>query len=317
MPGDQEFDIDGAVADIGSGLGYEAEEVVETPSPAEQLPQEQPPAEAAPAVPSLPEPPKTWRQNALAKWGELPAEVREEVLKREEDMFKGIEGYKSDAAYAKTVKEVLTPFLPDLQRYNIDPVRHIGALMQAHHSLALGTPESKLETFRKLAQDYGIDLGHLSPDSQPFVDPQVARLQSELHDIRSTVTNAERQRQEAALAENRAKIEAFARDPAHSHFEKVSSDMVNLLQSGVAKDLNDAYERAVWLNPETRAAEISRQHAEKIRIGQEEAKRKAEEARRVASANVRTIAKANGGTAGGKTMDETLNETFAAISSRS
>lgn len=325
MPGDQEFDMDAAVADIGSGLGYEEpsgegpQGAGGLPEVSDKTPEGSPPVDVAPPpeVPALPEPPKTWRQGALSQWASLPAEVRDEVLKREEDMFRGIEQYKADAGYAKSIKEALTPFMPSLQRYNIDPVQHIGALMKAHHDLALGTPEDKLATFQRLAQDYGIDLGHLAPEAQPFVDPQVARLQTELREIRSTITNAEQQRQEAVIAENKAKIAAFAGDPAHPHFDKVSSDMAALLQSGAAKTLEDAYERAVWMNPETRAAEVSRQHAEKTKQGLEEAKRKAEEAKRAAAANVRTSAKSGSGTAAPRSMDDTLQETLAAINARS
>ena len=42
--------------------------------------------------------PKTWRPEAAAKFATLPPEVQQEVLKREEDIFKGLEGYKADAS---------------------------------------------------------------------------------------------------------------------------------------------------------------------------------------------------------------------------
>ena len=69
-----------------------AEPAAETQSTTEEQPTEpEVKSEAALA------PPKTWRAEALAKWETLPAEVQREVLKREEDIFKGLESYKADA----------------------------------------------------------------------------------------------------------------------------------------------------------------------------------------------------------------------------
>jgi hypothetical protein len=55
--------------------------------------------------------PKTWRPEAAAKFSALPPEVQQEVLKREEDIFKGLEAYKADAGIGKAVKSVLQPYM--------------------------------------------------------------------------------------------------------------------------------------------------------------------------------------------------------------
>lgn len=97
-------------------------------------------------------PPKTWRAEALAKWETLPAEVQREVLKREEDIFKGLESYKADAQIGRSLNQILSPYLPMLQQAGIDPMQQVNSLMQAHHGLATGTPEQKQRFFFELAR---------------------------------------------------------------------------------------------------------------------------------------------------------------------
>ena len=92
--GDTATDIPAAKDDA------QAAPVAETTEPA--------PAEALPA-------PKTWRPDAAAKWAELPPEVQQEVLKREQDIFKGLETYKADATVGRSVNQIIAPYLPMLE----------------------------------------------------------------------------------------------------------------------------------------------------------------------------------------------------------
>ena len=56
-------------------------------------------------------------------------------------------------------------------------------------------------------------------------------------------------------------INIFAADPAHPYFDDVANDITALLRGGGAKDLADAYDKAVWANPVTRAKEQARRDA--------------------------------------------------------
>ena len=77
---------------------------------------------SAPAASTL-QPPKTWRPEAAAKFAALPPEVQQEVLKREEDIFKGLESYKADASIGKALKGVVQPYLQVFQSQGIDPMQ--------------------------------------------------------------------------------------------------------------------------------------------------------------------------------------------------
>lgn len=329
-PSEPTFDTAGALESISSDLfGAEPEPQEAQPSAADPAPKpaEEPtsadpvkpaepatPVSADPAPVSQTEPPKTWRPEATAKWATLPPEVQQEVLKREADMFRGLEMYKADAATGKSVQQILAPYMPMLQAAGLNPLQQIDGLMKAHHLLATGTPEQKQMLFQRLAQDYGVTLQ--PPGEAPFVDPSVAALQTEISTLKSQI-NARSQREEAAVRETLQKeLETFAADPAHQYFDEVATDIAGLLRSGAAKDLADAYEKAVWANPVTRAKEQSRLTAEaEAKRAADEAKR-VEEARKATSANVRSRPKAASAAAPLGSIDDTLSAVLSDIRSR-
>lgn len=285
------------------------EEPAETPAPSEPA-EEEPPA----AEPQL-APPKTWRPEAAAKWQALPPEVQREVLKREDDIFRGIESYKADAEIGKSVQRILSPYMPMLQAAGLSPLDQVDGLMKAHHLLATGTPEQKSLLFQRLAQDYGVSLENLSGEPS-FVDPQVAALQSQLAGLQSRLMEREAREADAARQALQEELNTFASDPAHQYFDEVAGDIAALLRAGAASSLADAYEKAVWANPATRAKEQARLTAESEASKAAEAKRKIEEARKASSVNVTTRPKAVSAAAPVGSIDDTLNAALAAIRSR-
>ena len=256
--------------------------------------------------------PKTWRPEAAAKFATLPPEVQQEVLKREEDIFKGLEGYKADASIGKALKGVVQPYMQIFQAQGVDPMQQVSGLMRAHVALATGTPEQKQQFFQHLAKEYGVDLG----TEAPYIDPQVSGLQKQLADLQSRLNGREQQEAEQARSKLQAEIDTFASDPAHQYFDEVANDIAGLLRSGAAKDLKDAYEKAIWANPITRAKEQARLTADAEAKAKAEAAEKAKQARKATGANVKSSAKAASGTAPLGSIDDTLNAALANIKSR-
>lgn len=331
--GSNDFDMSAAVDSLSDELGFEPGppqdqddlqvEIGETdlqnaenadPKPQADSP-DTPPADSPP-TPSAIEPPKTWRKEALEQWNALPEVVKAEVLKREEDIFRGLEVYRADATFGKSLKSVLDPYMPILQQYNIDPAAQVANLMQAHHTLALGAPEQKVAFMRQLAQEYGIDLGELSGAGAPFVDPAVDALQKELQAVKSTLSARERAEAQQRLQSIQTEIEQFASDPANEHFDSVANDIAALLKAGTAKDLKDAYEKAVWANPVTRAKLVAKQQADAAAQAKAEAAKRAAAAKSASSVVVRAKPSSASGTAPIGSMDDTMQETLAAIQAR-
>jgi hypothetical protein len=73
-----------------------------------------------------------------------------------------------------------------------------------------------------------------------------------------------------------SEVGTFFQDPQYPFAENVRSAMSVLIKAGEADTLQEAYERAVWANPETRSLLIKQQR-------EEEEARRAAEAREAAS----------------------------------
>lgn len=331
----EEFDIDGAVGEIGDGLGLGGDGLglglddpgsgddggappaepaaPATPDPAAPAPAPVEPAPAEPApAPEGPVAPRTWRAEAAAEFAKLPEVVRNEILKREEDIFQGIEQYKNDAAFGNSIKAVLDPYMPVLQQYGIRPDAQVADMMQAHYTLAFGSPEQKLALVQQVAKDYGIDLGAVGT-AAPYTDPQVEGLQKQIKDLESKLNGMSTAQTETKRAEITAHVQKFAADPKNVYFEELAPDIAHLLRTGAEKTVEAAYEKAMWMNPAVRAKELSRQQTEKAEAERKAAAEKAEAAKKAAAANVRTRAKSGSAATPLGSIDDTLTETLATI----
>jgi hypothetical protein len=343
-----DFDIAGAVESIGEGLFGKSDSATDAPPDDDAgahgdktgaTPTDTDPVKTTPIAPSAGQPtppadgttpaakpleaPKTWRPEAAAAWATLPANVQEEVLKREADMFKGIEGYKAHATIGQTFAQIAAPYQQFFAQTQTDPAQLTNSLFQAHAALSLGSPEQKLAKLNEIASLYGVQLQPADPDAAPYIDPQVKALQAELASLKSQTSAQTRWQQEQTQREHErirtqltSEVDAFAADPANVYFNDLADDIVKLLQGGVAKDLKDAYEQAVYMNPVTRQKEIDRKASETAEAARKAAADRAEKARQATGANVKASAKQASGTAALGSMDDTLQATLNKIKSR-
>lgn len=309
-----DFNLDAAVDSIADGLGFKK-------TGEEPKPEEQPPAPAEPEKPEetpAPAPtgkaaPQSWRKEVAEKFATLDPAVQDEILRREEDFHRGIEGYKRDATFGRTVSQVIEPYLPILQAANINPVAAINNLLEVHVALSKGTPEQKYQLLQNIATSYGIT----APGEAPFEDPAVRALREELSGVKSQLTARTQAEEQAIRAQLAKDIDSFAKDPKNIYFEELQDDIAQLLRSGVAADLPSAYEKAIWLNPVVRGKEQARIAAEQQKTLEQQRKQKAEDVRRSTAANVSLRQKpATSSTAPAGSMEDTMKEILAAIRSR-
>lgn len=216
-------------------------------------------ANAEQGAPPIPRP-STWKKeywplyDKLATGQALTADeakkLAEYTNQRENEFKSGVSTYKAEAENAKGLQAAIAPFLPELQRYNIDPGQWISNLGRAHQTLALGSPQEKVLMFQRLAQEYGVPLEYLGQAQQQQVDPQIQWFSQELGTLKNQLQSFQTAQQQAEQAQISSQIQAFAADPNHPHFEAVKEHMAGLLQSGMAQDLQSAYDKAVRLNDE-------------------------------------------------------------------
>lgn len=240
------------------------------------------PAESAPIVDPVADvpvrkAPSSWKPEAQTAWtkadkGEAltPEEVRLlalEAERREGDFHKGVQEFKTHSERARAYDNVIAPYRDHLQSLGVDAPTAINALLNADRTLRTGDPATKAAYFAKLAQEYGIDIGQVQQPAP--VDQNTQYLMQQMHNLRQqqeTWQNAIQQ-QERAKAE--AELGEFS--AGKPHLDAVRGDMADLLSTGKAKTLNDAYEMAVWMRPDIRQTLIEQQRADAQRKAAEQA----------------------------------------------
>jgi hypothetical protein len=254
-----------------------------------------PEAQAAPVDPTIAKAPTSWKGEAQAKWDALPPEIKAEVHRREADFHNGLKAYKGKADTFDLLDAEIRPYEAMIRAAGTNAVHAIKDFFNTAYQLKTGTPESKVETLLAIANEYGVDLS-LMPDvqeriaaGQPVVPPEYQQLQQQFRQLQESVQQRElREKHEKEEAE-RAEMESVAQETAawaagKEHYEAVKLDMAALLESGRAKDLDDAYNKATWAHPEVRAKLIAQQQE----VTRKQAVERAAAAKKAASTNVTT-----------------------------
>ena len=185
----------------------------------------------------------SWKKDAQSALSALPPETQRFIQEREEQFHKGIEQYKSDAQYGRQLGKALSPHMEYLNQIGVSPDVAIDKLIQAERMLRTSDPQTKVQAFMKLAHDYGVDPNSLT--NVPF-DPYKYQLEQQLQAQQAQLAQIMQSRQIAEEAQLGQTIEQFAQQ--HEYFDEVRETMADLLDKGLASDLNDAYSKAVRLN---------------------------------------------------------------------
>jgi hypothetical protein len=240
------------------------QEVVEEPKeePAEST--EEPIEETASEEPVV-EPeikkPTTWKREYRDIWDKMEkgeAISKDEFVKfadyanqREGEYKRGVSAYKAEADNARQLTEALGPFIPELQAQNIHPVAWINNLGRAHMVLTKAPYAEKVQMFHRLAQDYGIQLDQNGISMPKQVDPYQQQLMQQLQATQQQVQQLAQIREQEDNARLNQEINRVSSDRERfPHFEMVREDMAQLLERGLAQDLESAYAKAVRMNDE-------------------------------------------------------------------
>lgn len=244
-------------------------------------------ASAQPASPPADAPPAGWPPDAKAEWSKLSPALKAAVVKRENEISAGGQQWSEQR---RQYERVLSPVAQEAARLGMSTEQGLNALLAAHNALN----RDPAGALKALAQQYGVDLATLA--GAPPADPQRETVQAQ-PDIRTLVQQAiqpiiapiqqrwaddERRQADASTAF----VTTFATAPGHEHFDTVANEIMALVplikqaNPGWSREqvLQDAYDRATFANPTTRASILASQAS--IRAAQEA---KAEEERRNAA----------------------------------
>lgn len=262
--------------------------------------------------------PKSWPKEAHEYWGKLDPKVQELVEKREADFHTGIEQYKTDAGFAKQIKDVVAPYQALINSAGVTPDVAIKGLLNAHYQLSSADEGQRTAFMANLLKGYRIDPVKLSAalgDTVTLQDPALKPLQDQINKLTADLTAGQKAQLDATTSQINKEVEAFASDPAHIYFNEVQVDMAHLIR-GSNLTMKEAYERAVRANPTTWAKEEVRLHTEietKVRKEADEAAAKARKARGT-QVSGGTTERAPTELLG--TMEDTMRETLKDIQNR-
>lgn len=207
--------------------------------------------------------PQGWAPAVREKWGSIPEDVRKEVLRREEDMAKGVRQLQERYAPMEQFVRGLEPFLNEARQAGVAPDQYIGTVLNSERVLRTADLPGKFQEILRIADQYGVPLRDVINQSvgaqvlppanqqQAYIPPQVAQELQEMRQWREQFENDN----------TTSEIEAFSKDK--EFFKDVYLQMATLLEGNVAEDLQTAYDMACWANPQVRDVLLARQGNEK------------------------------------------------------
>ena len=276
---------------------------------------------SAPAAKQRPARPSTWKKDYWDHWEKIDPSLAEYLVQREGEFASGVSTYRQKWTDAEPLVNAIAPFQQTLQQHGIQPAQWIQSLGHAQQVLALGTPEQKLAMLQQVAQQYNIPLqgllqGAAQPgaDGQPAqtFDPRVQQLTQQVQQLSGFVTNFQTREQQREQEVIDRELNAFRAKQGNEHYEQVRQTMAGLLQSGLADDLQSAYDAALR---HPRHADIYAPIQQRERAAEEARQREAAAAAartaKAAASSVRTTTpSAANGKSGSKDIRSQLSEAY-------
>lgn len=192
-------------------------------------------------------PPQSWKSDYHEAWKTADPKLQEYAFQREEEMRKGVEPLIGKAKFADSMQAAIEPYMPTIRGLGVEPAHAVRALMQADHVLRTSGPEQKRAYFAQLAQQYGVNLSDVAPLQTEAPNPMLSAMRNEITQIRGEQQSWKQMQEQAENQRLQTQIETFSK--GKEFFEEARPTMITLLQGGVAATLDDAYDKAVRLDP--------------------------------------------------------------------
>lgn len=255
--------------------------IVPTPAP---LPDED-------ALQNVEKAPQSWKPAQKAKWATLDPDVRQEVMRRERDISRTLGETAQARQIANQFQQAVQPFMARIQSNGITPLQAVNELLKADHILSSAPPPQRAQYMAKLIKDYGVDIRALDDAlaGSVTVDPVQATVEKlveqRLAPFQQYIAQQEEARQQAAAyqaQQTQMTVERMAQDPAFPYFQDVRHDMADVIdlsaKRGVYLSLEQAYQRAVAMNPEINQALAAQQASDAKKAAAQTANARAQRA---------------------------------------
>jgi hypothetical protein len=206
--------------------------------------------------------PTTWKPEARELFKSLPAQVQQEVVRRERDVARFVQETAEIRQHFNSFIDTCRPYSQLIALDGGDPMKTFGEYLKTGAVLRLGTPYEKAQAIAQAVKQFDVNVNALDnalaqlyggqPQQHPQMQPQQykdPRLDELITQIQQTKAERDQELEQNQLRE----IETFRADPKNEFFNDLRSDIADLLEinarRGVRMTLPEAYERAAAMNP--------------------------------------------------------------------
>lgn len=268
----------------------------------------------APAPEPVERAPQSWKPLAREAWAKIPAEARQEVIRREAEVQRVLQESAAARRTYSEFQETIRPYEAMIRSEAGDPIRAVQGLLDTAYKLRTAPQAQKAQIIATLIQGYGVDVPTLdevlagAPVSQrqaqgPIQDPRVDQLFAQMQ-------QAQQAQQEQSLALARQQLEEATRDL--EFFEDVREEVADILEvagrRGQKLTIKQAYERALTLSEEHQKILKQREAAKRAPAVQAQVQRAKAAAASVPSRPTIAPPRTNQGTSLREDLEETLRE---------
>lgn len=252
----------------------------------------QPGPKPGPKQPAADRAPASWKPDVREHWGQLPEPVRAEIARREVEHARFMQETAEARRTADAVAQVVQPYMHFIKAENSNPLQAIDNLMATAARLRTGTGPELAQLIAEMVNQYGTGrhgskfiemLDSALAGQQPAqLDPQTSQIEQLLNQKLAPVQGMLTQFQQAqAQAQYQAQAAAqneVAQFLSKAEFgEDVRETMADILEiaqrRGESMTLQQAYEKATFMNDSVRKVMQQRQAAQGAQVHNQAAQR--------------------------------------------
>lgn len=231
----------------------------------------QPGPKAAPKASPEERAPASWRPNVREHWAALPAEVRAEVARREQEVQRTLQETAEARKYVEAINRVVAPYEMFIRAENSNPLQAIDNMMATAARLRTGTGPETAGLIAQLVSQFGVgrfgaqfieQLDSALAGQQPRQDPAQMAVQqavqqqlAPVQQFMSQFQQAQQAQRQRAQQEAAGEVQTFLQQAEFG--EDVREEMADIMElaqkRGRQVTLQDAYQQACLVNPDVRA----------------------------------------------------------------
>lgn len=222
------------------------------------------------------------------KWETLDQAIRDEFHSYESHIGGLASRYGKAAKAWERAQQTFAPYAEMVQREGGDFHTAMGNLFETARILRTGAPAQKVALVQAMAQSFNIspqDIvralggqiagGEVSAPAPTPAPGQDVELLNRLSAIERRILTQEGQALHNVRTQVTSETSAFLADPANAYVQEpgFTDTMAQLLESGAADNLQDAYQKATWIIPTTREMELAKSSKQRMEAERQRAER--------------------------------------------